>query len=246
VPAAVGFVTLRALVVLIDKGGSMEPASKTPVLQFLWHPGSNDIFSGYGLVIAPAHLVGLVMVDRPEPVEPGWLTVIERTFGRYQLTAMTAGGERGLVCQMRIAEESTQHLRVLQEQRSDAIRDALLPLLNDLPAVILGLAWYPASRCWVSRIVEPRIPLFSLGMVVGTPEAVRALEAAGHLPQEFLERHIRGDWGEVSLADQQENDFSLQYGLRILSAYTTRAGARLWGITEADRSYTSLMLPHEY
>jgi hypothetical protein len=36
-----------------------------PPLVFLWHPGTRDRFSGYGLRIAPAHLVGVVMVDRP-------------------------------------------------------------------------------------------------------------------------------------------------------------------------------------
>jgi hypothetical protein len=93
----------------------MEPARSRHALLFLWHPGTNDLFSGYGLVVAPAHLVGLLLVDRPKSVDPNWLATIERTFGSSQLTAMTTGGVRGLVCQMRIAEASMHYLRVLAQ-----------------------------------------------------------------------------------------------------------------------------------
>ena len=224
----------------------MEPSRSGHAILFLWHPGSRDIFSGYGLVVAPAHLVGLLMVDRPEPVDANWLETIERTFGSYQLSAMTQTGERGLVCQMRIAEDSTQHLRVLPHPDIGALRDALRPLLDNLPAVTLHLAWSANHASWMSRFIDPRVPLFSLGMVVGTPGAVDALEEAGQGPEEFLDRHVRGDWGEVPEADKHENDFSLQHGFRILSAYTTKAGERIWVITEADRSATTILLPDEY
>jgi hypothetical protein len=88
--------------------------------------------------------------------------------------------------------------------------------------------------------------MFSLGMVVGTQGAVDALEEAGQSPQEFLDRHVRGDWGDAPAADKQANDFSLQRGFRILSSYTTTAGERIWVITEADRSATTMILPEEY
>ena len=89
-------------------------------------------------------------------------------------------------------------------------------------------------------------PLFPLGQVVATPGALQAFENAGQEPEEFLNRHDRGDWGEVSEPDKQENEFSVQQGFRILSAYTTSAGDRLWIITEADRSATIILLPEEY
>ena len=87
---------------------------------------------------------------------------------------------------------------------------------------------------------------FALGQVVATPAALQALEAAGQAPAEFLERHIRGDWGEVSKGDARLNDAAVRDGERILSAYTTKDGERLWIITEADRSSTCLLLPEEY
>ena len=65
-------------------------------------------------------------------------------------------------------------------------------------------------------------------------------------PREFLDRHINGDWGVVSEDDKRENEYSVQHGFRILSAYTTSAGDRIRIMTEADRSTTTILLPDEY
>ena len=89
-------------------------------------------------------------------------------------------------------------------------------------------------------------PLFPLGRVVATPGALQALERAEQEPEEFLNKHDRGDWGEMPEEDRQENEFSLQHGFRIFSAYTTSAGDKIWVITEADRSATTILLPQEY
>lgn len=87
---------------------------------------------------------------------------------------------------------------------------------------------------------------FALGRVVATPGALQALEKAEQLPAAFLDRHVNGDWGEVPEADKQENAWSVAQGFRILSAYTTSAGDRIWILTEADRSATTILLPDEY
>ena len=88
--------------------------------------------------------------------------------------------------------------------------------------------------------------LFELGQIVATPGALRALQKAEQLPAEFLDRHVAGDWGDLCEEDQQENAFSVRHGFRILSAYTTAAGEKIWIITEADRSATTLLLPEDY
>lgn len=90
------------------------------------------------------------------------------------------------------------------------------------------------------------IPRFPFGQVVATPGALEALEEAGERPATFLTRHITGDWGEVDEHDRRENDTSLTDGCRLLSAYTLATGTKLWIITEADRSSTTLLLPSEY
>jgi hypothetical protein len=93
------------------------------------------------------------------------------------------------------------------------------------------------------RGLQPRFPL---GQVVGTPGALAALHATQQRPLDFLKRHAQGDWGELDAHDVVENEFSLQHGFRLLSAYALSDGTRIWIITEADRSVTTLLLPEEY
>jgi hypothetical protein len=89
-------------------------------------------------------------------------------------------------------------------------------------------------------------PLFSLGQLVATPGALAALEKAGQGPLDFLSRHGHGDWGDLCEEDRRENQFSLERGFRLLSSYRTLADAKLYVITEADRSVTTILLPEEY
>ena len=88
--------------------------------------------------------------------------------------------------------------------------------------------------------------LFPLGQIVATPGALAALERAKQPPACFLARHAIGDWGELEPTDVAENKYSLLHGFRLLSSYRTDAGEKLWIITEADRSATTLLLPEEY
>jgi hypothetical protein len=89
-------------------------------------------------------------------------------------------------------------------------------------------------------------PLFPLGQIVATPGVLAALERAKQTPTCFLARHAIGDWGELEPSDVAENEYSVAHGFRLLSSYQTDAGERLWIITEADRSATTLLLPEEY
>lgn len=100
-------------------------------------------------------------------------------------------------------------------------------------------------------------PLFQCGQVVSTPGAIEALNeahgnrwriAAGYL----IARHRCGDWGEVCKEDANANDQALRHGARIISCYHLPAripggsSERIWIITEADRSSTTILLPSEY
>lgn len=87
---------------------------------------------------------------------------------------------------------------------------------------------------------------FALGRVVATPGALEALAEAGQTPAFFLDKHSRKNWGEVCEEDKRANDEALINGERLLSAYRTLKGVRIWIITEADRSSTCLLLPEEY
>ena len=88
--------------------------------------------------------------------------------------------------------------------------------------------------------------LFPLGQIVATPGALHVLEQSHLDPRTLLRRHQAGDWGELSPADRDENELSVKQGFRILSNYPVGAGERLWVITEADRSVTTILLPSEY
>lgn len=89
--------------------------------------------------------------------------------------------------------------------------------------------------------------LFELGHIVGRPGAIRALADEGIGVSDLLMRHISGNWGDLDAEDKRENDLAVSRPLRILSSYRlTRTRARIWVITEADRSATTLLLPEEY
>ena len=85
-----------------------------------------------------------------------------------------------------------------------------------------------------------------LGLVVATPGALAALDEARESALGFIARHAARDWGEVPPEDWEENEFSIKNELRVLSAYSLRNGAKIWIITEADRSVTTILLPEEY
>ena len=89
-------------------------------------------------------------------------------------------------------------------------------------------------------------PKFRPGQLVATPGALDALKEAalGFMP--YVSRHLEGDWGEVSPEDAAENELSLREGFRLLSAYRLPTGCKIWLITEADRSATTILLPEEY
>ena len=94
-------------------------------------------------------------------------------------------------------------------------------------------------------------PKFHPGRCLATPAALAAIEEAGQSPADFLDRHGRGDWGEVDDEDRRLNDEALRDGTRLLSAYATALGERLWVLTEAAdeegrRAATTILLPDEY
>lgn len=89
-------------------------------------------------------------------------------------------------------------------------------------------------------------PRFSLGQLVATPGALEALQDAQVEPIKLIGRHVTGDWGDLQDEDKAENEFSVDRELRILSAYNLPTGEKIWIITEADRSATTLLLPSEY
>ena len=101
----------------------------------------------------------------------------------------------------------------------------------------------------------PAAPRFSLGDVYNTPGAQQIMERYQVNPLQLIGRHVVGDWGDVCPEDAQANEDALEFGSRILSSYVltpptdeseTLTSVKIWLITEADRSVTTILLPEEY
>ncbi|HWP96022.1 MAG TPA: hypothetical protein VN426_04160 [Syntrophomonadaceae bacterium] len=68
-----------------------------------------------------------------------------------------------------------------------------------------------------------------------SPDAVRML----------FDRHLSGDWGDISESDKKHNDEALVYGGRIFSGYFTGYG-KIFIITEENRRSTRILFADEY
>ena len=67
-------------------------------------------------------------------------------------------------------------------------------------------------------------------------------------PVTYLRRHLQADRGDLVQEDKHSNDQALRLSKRLFSSYDTPMSdePRLWIITEADRSVTTLLLPSDY
>ena len=90
---------------------------------------------------------------------------------------------------------------------------------------------------------------FSLGQMVltaGVNDKVADDEEFAKLVVKSIARHAIGDWGNLSAEDVEENNYSVNRELRLLSAYELEGQPKIWIITEADRSATTVLFPDEY
>ena len=94
---------------------------------------------------------------------------------------------------------------------------------------------------------------------LGTVLATRAIEQEMRETYGFEEfcnrcmaRHYYMDWGDISEEDKKLNDMAVKTGDRLLSAYDIPKELcigyekKIWIITEADRSATTVLFPSEY
>jgi hypothetical protein len=93
----------------------------------------------------------------------------------------------------------------------------------------------------------PRV-IFDPGRVLLTQSVQHLMERGFLDPTLYLRRHFSGDWGELPDEDKYSNQRALTTRERLFSSYNVDAGdeTRLWIITEADRSSTTVLLPSDY
>jgi len=105
------------------------------------------------------------------------------------------------------------------------------------------------KECEMSKQYDENEKLFSLGKILATrgvyKEMVRSLKFMDFV-RKSLARHLRGDWGDLCPEDWDANQKALQHEGRLFSAYQEEGLPRIWIITEADRSATTVLFPDEY
>jgi hypothetical protein len=97
-----------------------------------------------------------------------------------------------------------------------------------------------------ARAASLGTPRFLLGRLIATPGALNAFAATGENTINYIVRHMNLDPGALGAEDQLQNLRAVREGTRVFSAYELRDGTRIWIITEADRSVTTILLPEEY
>jgi len=88
-------------------------------------------------------------------------------------------------------------------------------------------------------------PRFPLGRTCATAAVSQWAEKHGIDLTDYLRRHHCGDWGDLDDEDKQANEDALRNGARILSCYRLK-NQKIYCITEADRSMTTLLFASEY
>jgi len=64
--------------------------------------------------------------------------------------------------------------------------------------------------------------------------------------EEEANEHSEGDWGNLSPEEEEANELALKgVSTRIFSAYEAEGLPKIWIITEADKSMTTILFPEE-
>ena len=241
-------------------------------LYFLSHPGTGNVFSGYGLVAREGfkdYLVGVLMVDRPSPVDPEWLKGIEETFGEHELVEMTATGERGIVCQMQVEEESLAYLRWFGSPKTRLIQEALEPLLEKKPKPILKVRWDEELRLWTSQLLtrteipeEAKEVFRKVGsgcFAVETSEGIVFLAAASDSDVEgFANKPVLSQWQliemptaplirlHLTILDQPQNPYRFETFFNVANPESSRILSEQLGQDTLVLSFLGDDLEHRF
>jgi hypothetical protein len=141
----------------------------------------------------------------------------------------------------------SEQMLALYEKADTNERNAIIKQIDSFLSAVSKdskIFWLKFRRK-LEMLNESRV-LFSLGKVYLTVGAREALEESSQTAIEFLAKHQSGNYGDICEDDMKENELSVREGFRILSAYRTAQDVKLWVITEADRSSTTVLLPSEY
>ncbi|MGA4422893.1 hypothetical protein ACI2UY_22395 [Ralstonia nicotianae] len=203
------------------------------------------------------HYFETTYLNRPVRVMIGW----DRPVQQYLLTVEYLDADRYVYTNL---QERKPFAFELEDYRSK-----LQTLGIDVPASMFNevqqdrarnmrerYVYYKADGTYTEHFMGPApagveqrrgLP-FKLGDVVMTTGVFDYMNQHGLLgvvPAMLAARHAMGDWGDVCEEDRNSNNRALEEGRRLMSSYMV-GSCKIWVITEADRSVTTLLLPDEY
>ena len=147
-----------------------------------------------------------------------------------------------------VRSRGTGGINVEQNEKQALVAEsiALLGALADTCVITEDYAGLPEAADLVGARLEAltQAEVLPLGLVVITPGAAEVITA--EYCRRILGCHRRGVWGDLDPEDREANDAAVLYGNRVISAWVVGEGVRVWVITEADRSSTTILLPEEY
>ncbi|MCP1175649.1 hypothetical protein [Ralstonia chuxiongensis] len=203
------------------------------------------------------HYFETTYLNRPVRVMIGW----DRPVQQYLLTVEYLDADRYVYTNL---QERKPFAFELEDYRSK-----LQTLGIDVPASMFNevqqdrarnmrerYVYYKADGTYTEHFMGPApagveqrrgLP-FKLGdaiMTTGVFDYMNQHGLLGVVPAMLVARHAMGDWGDVCEEDRNSNNLALEEGRRIMSSYMV-GSRKIWVITEADRSVTTLLFPDEY
>ena len=166
--------------------------------------------------------------------------------GKIEIThvAHLTGEQASLYLSRLIDAALLEESDAIMELPSFRITDKGLSLLNMIESI---REMIPEDGS-MTTLHNSKITDLNIGRVLVT-EGVSALSRETRefsaFISESLDRYRKGDWGEVEYGERLLNDRIRSKGRRLVSAYQKDALPEIWITTNADRSYTVVMLPSE-
>lgn len=157
-------------------------------------------------------------------------------------------------CLEEFAEFFAKHRRFITGEEMEPILNKHLDTAEE-QAVFLKFLDTPQGRERLGKMIRDKVlggeavKKFEVGQLVmtsGVNDRVADDTEFAKFVYESMARHARGDWGDLGEEDKKENELSLREGFRLLSAYEKPPLPKIWIITEADRSVTTVLFPSEY
>lgn len=87
--------------------------------------------------------------------------------------------------------------------------------------------------------------LFRIGALIFSHGIDRLIREGRLDPLPYLQRHMRGDWGDIADDKWQKNNAALKSSDRLDSLYVVTRELTIRIVTEADRSETHIVLASE-